>query len=245
MSTAGGAERASTLGDPAFFAGDPDTELADQRRECPVRWHDDGEFWAVCRYRDIQTVGKDPGTFCSGLGVLMADRRREIAAQDAILYLDPPRHGSYRKLVSRAFTPRRVADLEPRIRQLTMALLDAIDPGRPVDLVDALTAPLPLLVIAELLGLPAEDREDFRRWSDALLTPTSPSGSGSTSASGPASLASKPGCCSTSFCGDGPTTGPSGQWCGCRRRCLGRSRACRCCPPGSARRARCQHRCPG
>jgi len=157
------------LGDPAFFAGDPDTALADQRRECPVRWHDDGEFWAVCRYRDIQTVGKDPGTFCSGSGVLMADRGREIAAQDSILYLDPPRHGSYRKLVSRAFTPRRVADLEPRIRQLTMELLDAIDPGRPVDLVDALTAPLPLLVIAELLGLPAEDREDFRRWSDAIM----------------------------------------------------------------------------
>lgn len=105
MSTADGAGSASALGDPAFFAGDPDTALADQRRERPVRWHDDGEFWAVCRHRDIQTVGKDPGTFCSGAGVLMADRGREIAAQDSILYLDPPRHGPYRKLVSRAFTP--------------------------------------------------------------------------------------------------------------------------------------------
>ena len=98
----------------------------------------------MCRRRDIQTVGKDPDTFCSGSGVLMADRGWEIAAQDSILYLDPPSHGPYRKLVSRAFTPRRVAHLEPRIRQLAVELLDAIDPDRPVDLVDTLTAPLPL-----------------------------------------------------------------------------------------------------
>jgi len=101
--------------------------------------------------------------------VLMADRGREIAAQDSILYLDPPRHGSHRQLVSRAFTPRRVAELEPRIRRLTVQLLDAVDPHQPVDLVDAITAPLPLLVIAELLGLPASDRADFRRWSDAVM----------------------------------------------------------------------------
>jgi hypothetical protein len=70
-----------------------------------VRWHVDGELWAVCRRRDIQTVGKDPDTFCSGSGVLMADRGWEIAAQDSILYLDPPSHGPYRKLVSRASRP--------------------------------------------------------------------------------------------------------------------------------------------
>lgn len=164
-----GTGRTPTLGDPEFFAGEPDAALAYQRRACPVRWHDGGEFWAVCRHRDIQMMGKDPDTFCSGSGVLMADRGREIAAQDSILYLDPPRHGPHRKLVSRAFTPGRVAHLEPRIRQLTAELLDAIDPTRPVDLVDSLTAPLPLLVIAELLGLPGEDRGHFRRWSDAIM----------------------------------------------------------------------------
>ncbi|HEX3840639.1 MAG TPA: cytochrome P450 [Acidimicrobiales bacterium] len=157
------------FGDPAFFAGDPDPELAELRRRCPVSWQPDGEFWAVTSLRDIQTVGKDPATYCSGQGVLMADRGREIAAEDSLLYLDPPRHEQYRKLVNRAFTPRRVATLEPRIRQLTVELLDDIDPGHPVDLVDSLCAPLPMLVIAELLGLPAEDRENFRRWSDAIM----------------------------------------------------------------------------
>jgi cytochrome P450 len=159
----------AAFGDPAFFAGDPDPALAELRRRCPVSWQPDGEFWAVTTLRDIQTVGKDPSTFCSGQGVLLSDRGRHIAAEDSLLYLDPPRHEQYRKLVNRAFTPRRVATLEPRIRELTVELLDAIDPRHPVDLVDSLCAPLPMLVIAELLGLPAEDRPDFRRWSDAIM----------------------------------------------------------------------------
>ncbi|HZU78918.1 MAG TPA: cytochrome P450 [Acidimicrobiales bacterium] len=161
--------RGPVLGDPAFFAGEPDAALAAARRACPVRWHEDGQFWALCRHAEVAEVSRDPERFFSSGGVLMADRGREIAAQDSILYLDPPRHGQYRKLVNRAFTPRRVADLEPRIRQMTAELLDAIDPAQEVDVVDALTAPLPLWVIAELLGLPAADRADFRRWSDAVM----------------------------------------------------------------------------
>ncbi len=155
--------------DPAFFAGDPYPEFAELRRRCPISWQSDGKFWAVTTLRDIQTVGKDPATFCSGQGVLMSDRGRDVGAEDSLIYVDPPRHEQYRKLVNRAFTPRRVATLEPRVRQLTVELLDNIDPGRPADLVDALCAPLPMLVIAELLGLPAEDRENFRRWSDAIM----------------------------------------------------------------------------
>jgi cytochrome P450 len=157
------------LGDPGFFAGEPDLLLAEQRRACPIHWHGDLQFWALCRHADIQEVSRDPERFRSGAGVLLADRGREIAAQDSILYLDPPRHAPHRKLVSRAFTPRRVAELEPRVRALTTELIDGIDPEQPVDVVDALTAPLPLLVISELLGLPAADRHDFRRWSDALI----------------------------------------------------------------------------
>lgn len=159
----------AALGEPEFFAGDPDPALAAQRAACPVRWHEDQRFWALCGHADIQEVSRDPGRFRSGAGVLMSDRGREIAAQDSILYLDPPRHGSHRKLVSRAFTPRRVAELEPRIRALTVELLDQIDPEQSVDLVDALTSPLPLLVISELLGLPPGDRGRFRRWSDAVM----------------------------------------------------------------------------
>lgn len=162
-------EGAPTLGDPEFFATDPDEALAELRRTCPVARQPDAGFWALTRHRDVQTVSTDPERFCSRMGVLLSDRGREIAAADSLLYLDPPGHVAYRKLISRAFTPRRVAALEPRIRALTVELLDEIDPSQPVEVVDALTAPLPLAVIAELLGLPAADRPAFRRWSDAVM----------------------------------------------------------------------------
>ena len=164
-----GVEGKPALGDPEFFATAPDEALAALRRDCPVAWQEEAGFWALTRLRDVQTVSTDPERFCSQRGVLLSDRGREIGAADSLLYLDPPRHVVYRKLISRVFTPRRVSTLEPRVRELTIGLLDQIDPGQPVEVVDALTAPLPLLVIAELLGMPTEDRPAFRRWSDAVM----------------------------------------------------------------------------
>lgn len=157
------------LGEPEFFAGDPDPALAELRRRSPVSWQDHAGCWAVTRHADVQAISRDPATFCSGRGVLLADRHRPVAVEDSLLYLDPPRHEAFRTLINRAFTPRRVAELEPRVRELAVELLDRIDPTGTVDLVDAVCAPLPMLVIAELLGLPAEDRDDFRRWSDAAI----------------------------------------------------------------------------
>lgn len=165
----GGLEGTPSLGDPEFFASQPDEALAELRRADPVAWQPDAGFWALTRHGDVQAVSTDPERFCSRMGVLLSDRGREVASADSLLYLDPPAHVAYRKLISRAFTPRRVSALEPRIRTLTVELLDEIDPRRPVEVVDALTAPLPLLVIAELLGLPPEDRPAFRRWSDAVM----------------------------------------------------------------------------
>jgi cytochrome P450 len=81
--------------------------------------------------------------------------------------MDPPRHRTLRALVSQAFTPRVVADLEPRIAALTTELLD--EAGERFDLVDALAYPLPVIVIADLLGVPTSDRALFRRWADVLL----------------------------------------------------------------------------
>ncbi len=156
------------LEDPAFLAGDPDGAFAELRRAGSVRWHEPGAFWAVTGHADVLAVSKDPEVFCSGRGVLLADRSRQINPAESVLYLDPPAHGLYRRLVSRAFTPRRVATLEPRVRAVTRELLDALEPHAPVDLVETVTAPLPLMVIAELLGVPRSDLRDFRRWSDAV-----------------------------------------------------------------------------
>lgn len=157
------------LDDPGFWAGDPEPALAQLRSESPVRWYEPGQFWALLRHADVGAVSRDPEAFCSGRGVLMQDRAREVSAADSILYVDPPAHARYRKLVSRGFTPRRVAALEDRVRELARGLLDQVDPGAEVDLVDAVAAPLPLLVIAELIGVPPEDRDRFRVWSDAVM----------------------------------------------------------------------------
>jgi cytochrome P450 len=157
------------LDDPSFWSGDPEPELARLREQAPVHWYDDGRFWLLTRHADIHAVSRDPERFCSSRGVLISDRGRAVASADSILYVDPPAHVRYRGLVSRGFTARRVAVLEDRVRALTRELLDGVEPGVEVDLVEAVAAPLPLLVIAELLGVPAGDRAQFRVWSDAVM----------------------------------------------------------------------------
>lgn len=156
------------LDDPAFYVGDPDPALAVLRKEQPVWWYEPGKFWALTRHADVLAVSRDASRFCNGRGVLMNDRERPIAAADSLLYLDPPQHARYRNLVSRAFTPRRMANLEPWIRGLARDLLAKIDVAEALDFVDTVAAPLPILVIAELLGVPGDDRDQFRLWSDAV-----------------------------------------------------------------------------
>ena len=160
---------APALDDPAFWAGDAEPALARLRAETPVHWYEPGKFWALTRHADVLAVSKDPASFCSSQGVLMADRDRTVVAADSILYVDPPTHARYRKLVSAGFTSRRVAALEEQVRRLAREVLEAIDPTDEVDLVDAVAAPLPLLVIADLLGVTASDRDQFRIWSDAVM----------------------------------------------------------------------------
>ena len=160
---------APTLDDPGFWAGDAEPALARLRAESPVYWHEPGKFWALTRHADVLAISKDPELFCSSRGVLMNDRDRVVAAADSILYVDPPTHSRYRKLVSRGFTARRVAALEEQVRRIATSLFDAVDATAEIDLVESLAAPLPLLVIAELLGVPGSDRAQFRVWSDAVM----------------------------------------------------------------------------
>src|SRR5947209_10588743 len=149
---------------------DPYPVFAQLRAEAPVTWHDECELWSVARHADVMRISRDPATFCSGQGVLPSDRERgAITGAESILFLDPPDHQRHRKLVSPAFTPRRIAALEEQIATLARQLLDAIEPGQPVELAEEVAAPLPLLVIADLLGVPADDRKQFRIWSDAMI----------------------------------------------------------------------------
>jgi cytochrome P450 len=133
----------------------------------------------VARYEDIREVSRDPQRFMSGAGALVQDPIRNGTSRGgppSILFMDPPQHRDHRQLANREFTPRAVGRMEARIRELAAMVFDrtaaATDGASPIDVVEHLTAPFPLLVIAELLGIPDGDRENFRRWSDAAIEST-------------------------------------------------------------------------
>ncbi|CCH33703.1 cytochrome P450 [Actinosynnema sp. NPDC047251] len=127
-------------------------------------------LWNVYGYEEVATVLADPKTFSSAHvnDLFPVDVPPESSAGN-LLDLDPPDHRKLRNLVSKGFSAKVVADLEPRIAALTHELLDAVEGDR-LELVDGLAYPLPVIVIAELLGLPAADRELFRDWVDVLFS---------------------------------------------------------------------------
>jgi cytochrome P450 len=138
---------------------------ARMRSEEPVAWLDPPGLWAVFRYDDVRTVLSTPALFSSAYGHLLPGGKRERN----LVFMDPPEHTRLRALISRAFTPQAVARLEPRIREITGALLDRVIDGGSMDVIRDLGIPLPVTVIAEMLGVPAEDQADFKRWSDAII----------------------------------------------------------------------------
>ncbi|KAA2262292.1 cytochrome P450 [Solihabitans fulvus] len=138
----------------------------DHREHQPVGPDAQG-IYHVFRYDDVQRVMMNPATFSNDFTRIMP--QLEDASKGSLLSVDPPLHRKLRRLVSEAFTPRMVASLEPRIAQLTGELLDEID-GAGFDLVQGLAYPLPVIVIAELLGVPATDRDLFQRWADDIFS---------------------------------------------------------------------------
>jgi cytochrome P450 len=141
----------------------------------PVFHHPDWDGWQVFRYADAVRVLSEYTTFSSD-GQRMAQSDDPHAPADpigsSILQMDPPRHRQLRNIVTQAFTPRMVAQLEPRITDITNELLDHVVDKGEMDVVRDLAYPLPVTVIAELLGIPTELRADFKRWSDAIVAGT-------------------------------------------------------------------------
>ncbi|MEA2959013.1 MAG: hypothetical protein QOJ58_4648 [Alphaproteobacteria bacterium] len=141
--------------------------LHQMRNENPL-WRDTYGVWHVFRYADVARVISDPQVFSSHTARVIPGAQKLIAGN--LLQTDPPRHHTLRRLVGAAFSPKVITGLAPRITELTHELLDATDGASEFDLVTALAYPLPVTVIAELLGLPTADRELFRTWADQLLT---------------------------------------------------------------------------
>ena len=127
------------------------------------------QCWQVLGHPETVAVLSDPAVFSSDLTALQPDQDDLALFQRGnFVRMDPPQHRKLRTLVSQAFTPKVVAGLEPRIAELTNELLDRA--GERFDLIDALAYPLPVIVIAELLGIPISDRALFRKWADVLLS---------------------------------------------------------------------------
>jgi cytochrome P450 len=129
--------------------------------EAPL-YRDESGFWVVSRFEDVREVLLDHARFSSrAMG-------GEGMVRLPLLTDDPPRHSSLRGLLSKAFTPARIAQMRPEVELLAAELVAAIEPGREVDVVEALAVPLPVTVIARMMGIPESERERWKRWSNAI-----------------------------------------------------------------------------
>ncbi|MCA2217959.1 cytochrome P450 family protein [Jidongwangia harbinensis] len=166
----------SSFADPQFQAN-PHPVYAEWRRTDPVRWvrlPSGLDAWVVTRYEDARRALSDPRLSKSlpvgapRSSALSADIGGAVSRH--MLASDPPDHTRLRRLVSAAFTARRVEALRPRIEEIADGLLDAMSGRDRVDLIDAFAFPLPIQVICELLGIPAADQDSFRAWSTIIVT---------------------------------------------------------------------------
>lgn len=144
------------------------------RDEEPAYHNEELGFWAVSRYDDCVEVHRDTATYTSTRGVTLDQLRSaafgEVASEVAsMIMMDPPQHERMRKLVSRAFTPRRIAEWEPVVRAVIGRYLDALAGVASFDAVVDLSGPFPVEVICEIVGVPAADRQQIRHWTDAVL----------------------------------------------------------------------------
>jgi cytochrome P450 len=150
---------------------DPYPTYARLRDEAPLYHNADDDFWALSRHADVIDGFRDTARLSSAQGVTLdaSAYGPDAHRTSSFIAMDPPRHGQLRGLVSRAFTPRRVEQLEPRIRDLARAHLDRALENESFDLVAELAGKLPMDVVSELMGVPPADRDELRRLADLVL----------------------------------------------------------------------------
>jgi cytochrome P450 len=153
------------------FHEDPYPIYRRLREEAPVYHNEKMDFWAISRHEDVLAAFKDPKRFSNSHGVSIdpAARGPGARAGTSFLGMDPPEHTRFRSVVARTFTPRRVAELEPRIRELTVETLDRLVGADSFDVIKDFAGILPMAVISEMLGVPEADRDELRGWADLLV----------------------------------------------------------------------------
>ena len=156
-----------------FLAGEivdnPWQHLEALRAVAAVSWNEAGGYWIASHHREVQQASVDPARFCSGQGILTFEIGHQYPAPPTMMHTDPPDHTRYRTLVAPAFRPSAMKALQPRIEAHAQRLYDSFASQSVVDLVHELTVPFPLLVICELLGVPADEWEKFYLWSEVSV----------------------------------------------------------------------------
>jgi cholest-4-en-3-one 26-monooxygenase len=175
MSTLADVEPVDLSDSRSYVTGVPHAYLAYLRRHDPVHWQDEPGgpgFWAITRYDDCVTVNRDYERFSSAAkGTMPFELDADEIAQQGLMMLnmDPPLHTRYRRLVNKGFTPRMVRDLEESIHRAADSIIDDVIEQGEADFVTQISAELPLQVIAELLGVPQEDRHRMFEWSNRMV----------------------------------------------------------------------------
>lgn len=159
---------AEVLAEGSFYAGDPYPTYAALRSSAPVAWCEPGGFWALTSHAGVLAASTDPDTFCSRRGILAMEIGVEYATPPTMMHTDPPEHTAYRKLVAPGFRPSVIRRTAERVATRTEEVLHTLPDG-PFDAVEALAVPLPLLLIADVLGVPTDDLDRFFAWSEAAI----------------------------------------------------------------------------
>jgi cytochrome P450 family 142 subfamily A polypeptide 1 len=151
------------LMDGEFYAGDPFPAYAWMRQHAPAYYDEANDIWGITRYEDVRSIGQDPQTFSSTGG------SRPNTPLPYMIDMDAPEHRRRRRVVSAGFTPQAVRDREPRIRAVCDEIIDRVCEKGACDLVTDIAAPLPLVLIADMLGFDPKDWERLLEWSDTML----------------------------------------------------------------------------
>jgi cytochrome P450 family 142 subfamily A polypeptide 1 len=150
--------------DGEFYASDPHSRFTWMREHAPVYWDEQGGVWGIALHRDVMELSKDAATFSSAGG-----SRPDSPPIPSMINVDDPYHKRRRNLVNRGFTKGRIAAEERKLRAICVELIERARRKGEFDFVREVAAPLPMIVIGDMLGVAPEDRDDLQRWSDDLM----------------------------------------------------------------------------
>ena len=179
-------ETLDVISNDAYRYGPPHELMELMRREAPIARHRGIEegypewFWAITRHVDVVEVSRKFQNYSSAAkGSLMNQERPDLEVARLMIDLDPPEHTRLKSLVNRGFTPKAMRMLEEHFREVAVQLIDEALQESSLDFVDRVSAELPLIAIAELVGIPVEDRRKVFHWSNTMIGTTDPDFAGS------------------------------------------------------------------